>query len=545
MPTETGTIDLKAQKAGRDDAAQTAERFITDVNNDGIWVHPNGAGPSSGSPVSTTSGWHISDVLEYWKGITSWFKLWLDTTANKMKMRLGSETSGHTILDDSGMEVFDGDTSISAFGKTGARIGATNAAHVDIKNDSMSLLTENNTEVFSVNMNAPSIQYDTYGDMPFNHFNDSVLGSGKSFSANFSLDVSDVVAGSSIAIYGSFATVRVDAPFTFAGNTFTANGIKVSNGTKYVVASTSSNITFTKGTASSVSRSTGASGSITINDTANNRSSGNIGFSIALVYDGGNTISVEIEFTIAAGDSAFSCNAYGTIGGIRIYATRTMATPTFTSGTRRGSEVGSFSSTFGIGLIAKDYQTVVGTYNAYDSSGNYRFVVGNGTDSDPSNAFAVTRSGEVDASTYRLENGSLVSDTATNNIHMTTPNAGTSQAVYSIENSGKIYVRTRTRTSESASWGSWSSWTNLGITAGSVSVEAKANAYTDVSISFGNTYSSAPTVVVGFYSTSTAAAFGGLTVAVHSITTTGCKARVFNNTSSGRSPSVHWIAVGS
>lgn len=85
---------------------------------------------------------------------------------------------------------------------------------------------------------------------------------------------------------------------------------------------------------------------------------------------------------------------------------------------------------------------------------------------------------------------------------------------------------------------------NLGITSGKANVNATANAYTDVSISFGKTYTEVPIVVVGFYSNSTAAAFGGLAVAVNSITTTGCNVRVFNSTSTGRTPEVRWVAIG-
>ena len=86
---------------------------------------------------------------------------------------------------------------------------------------------------------------------------------------------------------------------------------------------------------------------------------------------------------------------------------------------------------------------------------------------------------------------------------------------------------------------------NMGIDAGvTASFSCSANAVTTKEITFNKTFASAPNVVVGFYSTSTAAAFGGLAVAVKDITTTGCTAVVFNNTSTGRSPQIEWIAVG-
>lgn len=144
MAKETGTIDLKAQKAGHDDAAKTATNYITSVTNDGIWVHPDGQGPdTSTTPPTTTSttGWHMSDVLEYLKAGASWFKLWMNTTLNKMQLRLGLETSGHTVLDDTGMEVFaDASTSVARFGSDGAQVGKSTGQHVVIDQDSLDIM---------------------------------------------------------------------------------------------------------------------------------------------------------------------------------------------------------------------------------------------------------------------------------------------------------------------------------------------------------------------------------------------------------------------
>lgn len=91
---------------------------------------------------------------------------------------------------------------------------------------------------------------------------------------------------------------------------------------------------------------------------------------------------------------------------------------------------------------------------------------------------------------------------------------------------------------------------NCYMTHGSVgqTVNATKNAVTTYPssgyVSFGHTYSSAPDVVVGFYSTSSAASFGGLTIAVSEVTTTGFKVKVFNNTSTDRAPGFYWIAMG-
>ena len=71
-----------------------------------------------------------------------------------------------------------------------------------------------------------------------------------------------------------------------------------------------------------------------------------------------------------------------------------------------------------------------------------------------------------------------------------------------------------------------------------------AGGYKDVSVSFGRTYGSAPHVLVGLNSTSTAAPLGEVSVGVYSVSKTGFVARMFNNGTSARTPGFYWLAVG-
>lgn len=71
-----------------------------------------------------------------------------------------------------------------------------------------------------------------------------------------------------------------------------------------------------------------------------------------------------------------------------------------------------------------------------------------------------------------------------------------------------------------------------------------AGGYADVNVRFNHTYTSAPTVVVGLYSTSTSSDLGRCSVAVMSTSTTSFTARLFNNSGSDRAPGFYWIAVG-
>ena len=88
--------------------------------------------------------------------------------------------------------------------------------------------------------------------------------------------------------------------------------------------------------------------------------------------------------------------------------------------------------------------------------------------------------------------------------------------------------------------------TNLKIiSTGTVSdVSVPANGYTDVSVNFGKTYKSNPTVNVSLLSTSTAGAIGNVTAAVLSVSTTGATFRVFNAGTNPRTPSLQWTAIG-
>ena len=80
-----------------------------------------------------------------------------------------------------------------------------------------------------------------------------------------------------------------------------------------------------------------------------------------------------------------------------------------------------------------------------------------------------------------------------------------------------------------------------GVTAG---ISVASGAYTDLAVTFTTAFATAPAVVVGFLSSSTAPTFGNCTVSVHDITASGFVIRVFNNDSGTRAPAVEWIAYG-
>lgn len=94
-----------------------------------------------------------------------------------------------------------------------------------------------------------------------------------------------------------------------------------------------------------------------------------------------------------------------------------------------------------------------------------------------------------------------------------------------------------------------SAWAKaLGISAGVVnsdqSTTVNSNGYKDFSVTFPFTYSSAPYIVCGLLSTSTAGALGQCSCAVSARSGTSCTVRIFNGGTVNRSPGAFWIAFG-
>lgn len=86
---------------------------------------------------------------------------------------------------------------------------------------------------------------------------------------------------------------------------------------------------------------------------------------------------------------------------------------------------------------------------------------------------------------------------------------------------------------------------NCGVLSGIESGNtANANAYTDKAVTFPQAFAEVPVVVACFATDSTAAGMGGISVSVAARSTTGFTLRLYNNTGTGRTPPVAWIAVG-
>ena len=199
-------------------------------------------------------------------------------------------------------------------------------------------------------------------------------------------------------------------------------------------------------------------------------------------YDGEATLSISFEDTYYTSIEAYIRTSATKLGGVLSF------------GKRSGSN-GMFSASFGEGLIASgDDQVVIGTYNQEDVQ--KALIIGNGTASSDgqisrSNAFAVSKGGALE-----------VADPATTRL-------------------------------------------NLGFDCGRLpSTSVAANSYTDLTINFNKTFAVVPVVVAGFLSNSTGVDMGSLSCSAHSLTTTGGKVRIYNNSSNTRTVYITWIAIG-
>jgi hypothetical protein len=143
-------------------------------------------------------------------------------------------------------------------------------------------------------------------------------------------------------------------------------------------------------------------------------------------------------------------------------------------------------------VAASRAQTAMGKYNELDASDVYALIVGNGSNnSNRSNALTLDWNGALEVG-----------------------DPGTTRK-------------------------------NFGIDAGTLTGSSvAANSYADLTITFGKTFTTAPVVVAGFLTNSAGVDMGSLSCSVHSLTTTGGKVRIYNNSSNARVPYITWIAIG-
>lgn len=105
-----------------DSVKMLATAYITEIDEDGIMVHPEG---------DSTSGWAISDAIQLFKDGISYIKLWIEN--NIPKIRIGKEDQGHLILDDDSVDIMNQKKTLASFGRN-IQIGQTNDTRMTFSN---------------------------------------------------------------------------------------------------------------------------------------------------------------------------------------------------------------------------------------------------------------------------------------------------------------------------------------------------------------------------------------------------------------------------
>ena len=118
--TQKFVFDGQVWRMDDDSVKALATAYITEIDDDGIMVHPED---------DSTSGWAISDAIQLFKNGISYIKLWIEN--NIPKIRIGKEDQGHIILDNDSVDIRNDDTVLASFGATSV-IGDTNDWHQTI-----------------------------------------------------------------------------------------------------------------------------------------------------------------------------------------------------------------------------------------------------------------------------------------------------------------------------------------------------------------------------------------------------------------------------
>ena len=119
-------FDGQVWRMDDDSVKALATAYITEIDEDGIMVHPED---------DSNSGWAISDAIQLFKNGISYIKLWIEN--NIPKIRIGKEDQGHIILDNDSVDVRNGDDILASFGETSI-IGDQNQWHQTIASDKTS-----------------------------------------------------------------------------------------------------------------------------------------------------------------------------------------------------------------------------------------------------------------------------------------------------------------------------------------------------------------------------------------------------------------------
>ena len=393
-----------------------------------------------------TNGAHVTDVTRnQWEAaVADDFSDYNATTKpyhnllmNSLGILLRTALKNLVSITKSAIAFYDGEGNnaaniVASFGSSGAQIGLAGESHVEIDYHSLQLVDMGGDTYFYASDLRGA---DGYATITETFISDGVTDSFNMSAEPYSIGTTSAtindVSVTVDSIYGM--TVFLDSPGT-AGQT-----IKITYKTDDEIAKA-----YTLGVRD-------ANGDVGLFSVAEGKG---VVASGAYSHAEGYSTEAEGRYSHSEGNSAIACGTACHAEGMLTQATargsHSEGTNTVASGTASHAQ-NSYT------VAASSDQTAIGRYNEEDTNGDYALIIGNGTaDNARSNAYAQKWDG-----THVFANNTTIWDNTSGNTHLLTPEVGTKQAEYSFEGGG-LYVRKRTRTSTSAAWGSWSSWTLIG-----------------------------------------------------------------------------------
>ena len=406
--TETGTIDLKAQKAARDDAARTATNYITTVDNDGIMVADAGSGASGGSITSGTTGWHLGGVLEFIRQGVSRFWIGLknanDTTPT---VRIGkaydpdaTDNESHMELDYHSLQMVDkeGDTyfHVSDLRNASGYAEITETLYGNASQVDFTVQYEPRSKSTSeVLVDGSSVEFEVSGHT-------FTLATAPPMLATVTINYETSDSTTKAFTFGNRQQAHVvGAGSSTMGMSNRASGI-CSTAFGYSCNATGSNSHAEGFGAIASGFASHAEGQATI---AADSWSHAEGYGCECY---GYSSHAEGYSTTASGDSSHAEGNDTTASGVYSHAegNKTTASNYYThaeGGNTTASGRYSHAQNH-YTIAASDNQTALGKYNVEDANDTYAVIVGNGTsDTARSNALAVKWNGDVEIDDGRIE----------------------------------------------------------------------------------------------------------------------------------------------
>lgn len=86
-----------------DEAGTTATKYITDITDEGVMVHPDG---------DETTGWRITDALELLRRGVSLIRAWYDDAKESALVRVGAEDGAHMVMGSDSIDLMESASSL-------------------------------------------------------------------------------------------------------------------------------------------------------------------------------------------------------------------------------------------------------------------------------------------------------------------------------------------------------------------------------------------------------------------------------------------------